>query len=123
MIAVFFAQLEQALRDDPVMVDAWRGVIAFEIGHDWWYVRTTENAGQPECVHGQWIGGPDRTIHIATEDAWTAVLADPETIVPVSQAGLITADEYDEESYRMVLGHFAALIYSRSAWVLAHPLG
>lgn len=121
MILAFFQQLEMALRDDEVLTDSWRGVMAVEVGDDWWYVRTTANAGQPECVHGYWAGGPDRVVHVATEDAWQAVLADPESVRAVSAAGLITVDEYDDESRRMVLDHFAALVWARNAYIAAHP--
>ncbi len=121
MIAVFFAQLEQALRADPAFASDWQGVIAVEVGADWWYVRTTGNIAQPECVHGIWGGGPDLTVHVATEAAWLGATTAPETIPAMADAGQISTDDADSQAF--TLARFGAMVELRNAWVLAHPLG
>lgn len=121
MIVAFFAQLQHALRADPAFASDWQGVMAIEVGAEWWYVRTTANVPQPECVHGIWAGGPDLTVHVATEAAWLGATTAPETIPAIAAAGLITTDDPDAQAF--TLARFGAMVELRNAWVLAHPLG
>jgi hypothetical protein len=120
MIALVFAQLQAALRDDLPFASSWQGVMALDVEGDRWYVSTTGNIPAPVCVRGEWAGGPDLTIHVASQPAWVGLTTAPETIPAMAAAGQITTD--DEGSAAYALARLGAMMELRMAYVAEHPI-
>lgn len=119
MILAFFEQLQAALRDDPAFAADWQGVMAIVVVDDPWYVSTTGNIPAPMCVHGEWGGGPDLTVRVASIAAWTGLTTAPETIPAMADAGQVTTDDPDAQAF--TLARLGAMVELRDAYLLAHP--
>ena len=118
MDAVFFEQLQAALRADP---PEFNGVLDIETPGGWWYVATTGNLPAPVCAPGHWGGGADFTVHVATEAAWTGSTTAPATLPAIVAAGLATLDA-PPESEAFVWTLWGVYLQRRIDYVAAHPL-
>ena len=114
--ALFFTQLQAALRDDP---PEWQGVIDVRAAGAWYYVATTNNIGPAVCHAGQWPGGADITIEV-NEPAWSGSVTAPATLPVLYAAGQVTIADSVEPSFALTL--WGIYLQKRIDYVVAHPL-
>lgn len=117
MYAVFFEQLQAALRADP---PEFVGVIDVETPGGWWYVATVGNIPAPVCAPGHWSGGADFTVHVPTEPAWAGSVTSPTTLPAIVASGLATLDA-PPESAEYVWQLWGIYLQRRIDFMAANP--
>lgn len=88
--APFFEQLHAAL---VATAPGWAGVIDIETpGGEWWHVATVADLPGPVCEAGQWKGGADIVIRVASDAAWASLSGAPSGLSSAIASGVVATE-------------------------------